>query len=339
MYAPSPLSNRDRLANWLGAAGILRLAELLPQSECLIVMNHHRIGDPRKTPFDPGVFSGTADDLEEQVRFLKRRFRCLTLEEAVAFVEGRKRLRRTGVLLTFDDGYLDNYQLAFPILRSHGVPGLFFLPTSFIGTCRITWWDRIAYWVKHANHRRFTVSYPAPSTFDLDAEGLDLVLLRLFRIYKLPEMADEARFMDELRALTGASEPPDGRLFLDWDEAREMLRGGMHFGSHTHNHALLAKLPREEQIEEIVFSRELIRQNLGIQCESLAYPYGLASAFTGETMDLARAAGYRIGFSFCGGLNRRFITEAFNVRRQAAFGRSRFQMRMLLGAVAGITDY
>ena len=74
MYAPGPLTKRHRLAEWLGSAGLLRAAEWLPRRECLVVMNHHRIGDARKTPYDPGVFSATPEALEQQVRFLKRCF-------------------------------------------------------------------------------------------------------------------------------------------------------------------------------------------------------------------------------------------------------------------------
>jgi peptidoglycan/xylan/chitin deacetylase (PgdA/CDA1 family) len=59
-------------------------------------------------------------------------------------------LRDTRVLLTFDDGCRDNYDLAFPILRSHGVQGVFFLPTAFIGTDAIAWWDEIANLIQRA---------------------------------------------------------------------------------------------------------------------------------------------------------------------------------------------
>src|SRR6185437_9715531 len=170
MYA-GPVSKRDRLAGWLAASGLLRLAEYLPQRECLVVVNYHRVGDREATPYDPGVYSATPELFEEQIRFLRRRLRPVTLEEAAAFLAGRLRLGRAGVLVTFDDGYLDNYTTAFPLLRRHGVPAVFFLPTAFIGTGRLAWWDAIAYLVKHGPPR-FAVEYPAPAAFDVAAEGL-----------------------------------------------------------------------------------------------------------------------------------------------------------------------
>jgi peptidoglycan/xylan/chitin deacetylase (PgdA/CDA1 family) len=342
MYSPSPVTRKDRVANWLARTGLLRMAEYLPQRECLVVMNHHRIGDGAATPYDSGVFSATAEALDRQLRFLKKRFRCLTLEETIAFVEGRTRLRGAGVLLTFDDGYLDNFQAAFPCLRSHGVQAVFFLPTRFIGAEYMTWWDSVAYMVKNANRRKFSIAYPAPADFDVDAEGLDTVLLRLFRTYKAPETQDGERFLAELSEITNCGPLPRERMFLNWEEARQMLHGGMAIGSHTHGHELLAKLTPERQLEEMTRSKQLIEQNLSAPCDSIAYPYGLTSSFTAKTVELAGAAGYRIGFSFFGGVNRRGSIHPRNVHRQAVLGGPKleqFRMRALVAGITGEVDY
>jgi peptidoglycan/xylan/chitin deacetylase (PgdA/CDA1 family) len=77
------------------------------------------------------------------------------------------------VLITFDDGYLDNYEIAFPILRSHVVQGVFFLATSMVGSCQVPWWDHIAYLMKTARRRRFSLRYPADLAVDIDRERLD----------------------------------------------------------------------------------------------------------------------------------------------------------------------
>src|SRR5438067_9125828 len=106
MYSHDRVTKKNRLANWLASSGLLRLGEYLPRRDCLIVMNHHRIGDGA-TEYDSGGFGATAEALDLQLEFLKRCFRCVTLQEAIAFVEGRTRFGSTGVLLTFDDGYLD----------------------------------------------------------------------------------------------------------------------------------------------------------------------------------------------------------------------------------------
>ncbi len=76
------------------------------------------------------------------------------------------------MLITFDDGYLDNYEVAFPILRSHGVQGVFFLVTDIIGSCNVPWWDHIAYVMNTARQRRFSLRYPVDLAVDIDETGM-----------------------------------------------------------------------------------------------------------------------------------------------------------------------
>ena len=118
-----------RASAWVGFTSVL---ENLPQRRVLMILTYHRIGNAEDTPFDSNVFSATAEELDAQIAYFKRRFHMATLEEALAMNSGHGP-RGTSVLITFDDGYLDNYNLAFPILRSHGVQGVFFLPTAFRG--------------------------------------------------------------------------------------------------------------------------------------------------------------------------------------------------------------
>src|SRR5438270_6415577 len=131
------ISKRDRLASFSAFVGATSLMERCPRRPSLIVLNYHRLGDGTKCPYDSDVFSATADQFEQQVRYLKTKYRVASLAEAQDFIE-RPSNQLPQVLITFDDGYLDNFELAFPILRKHGVPATFFLPTSFIGTDRLS---------------------------------------------------------------------------------------------------------------------------------------------------------------------------------------------------------
>ncbi len=153
---------RELLARGLFWSGVTSLLGQLPPRDSLLVLNYHRIGNPNDDPFDPGVFSATGDQLNEQISYLKRHVLIVTLPEAQAFCDGtlREKTPRCRVLITFDDGYLDNYEMAFPILRSHGVQGVFFLATSMVGSCSVPWWDHIAFVMKTAQQRRFLSSLP-----------------------------------------------------------------------------------------------------------------------------------------------------------------------------------
>ncbi|MGH9616706.1 MAG: polysaccharide deacetylase family protein [Acidobacteriaceae bacterium] len=305
----------------------------------LLVLNYHRIGNPDDR-FGSGVFSATAEQFNNQICYLKRHVTPVTLEEALAFVGGRikEKARCCRVLITFDDGYLDNYDTAYPILRSHGVQGVFFLATSLVGSCQIPWWDHIAYLMKTARRRRFSLHYPVGLMVNMDTSGLTDSLRAVLNLYKTPENSDPARFMQELQEETGGDHPPgELRRFLDWDEAREMIRGGMAIGSHTHSHHILSQIEPELQLKELVQSRSILTEQLGFQPDVLAYPVGGKSSFTDQTQRAARDAGYRAAFSFYGGINLRGSTSPFDVNRVGVGRESwdRFRVQTTVCRISG----
>ncbi|MCC6538387.1 MAG: polysaccharide deacetylase family protein [Bryobacterales bacterium] len=326
---------REMLARGLWWSGAAPVISRLPGTESLLILNYHRIGNAQEDQYDPGVFSGTAEQLDAQVAFLKRCVRVVTLEEAVAWTQGKADARGgpCRALITFDDGYLDNYQLAFPVLRSHGVQGLFFLCSGIVGSGHVPFWDYTAFVVKSARRRRFQLRYPVAQDVDIDATGLTLALRQVLNLYKRPDNTDGARFLAELaEACQGDTPGGAERRFLNWEEAREMLAGGMALGSHTHSHPVLSQLGVDAQREELVRSRAVLEKNLGATIDTLAYPVGGQTSFTEDTQRLAAEAGYRAAFSYYGGTNRPGRVTPFNLKRvgvgEQSFDRFRVAVSM-----------
>jgi peptidoglycan/xylan/chitin deacetylase (PgdA/CDA1 family) len=322
---------RELLAHGLLWSGASFLLSQLPARDSLLVLNYHRIGNAEDDLFDPGLFEATPDQLNDQISYIKRHLSLVTLDEALAFIDGsiKEKTRRCRVLITFDDGYLDNYEIAYPILRSHGAQGVFFLATSIVGSCQVPWWDHIAYLVRTARRRRFSLRYPKHLDVDLDQTGLEVSLRNILWLYKQPDNSDSARFIREVKEeAEGEDVPGTLRRFLNWDEAREMSRGGMAIGSHTHSHTVLSQLEPERQYEELSKSRTILKAQLGVEAEVLAYPIGSRTSFTDETQMLARDAGYRAAFSFYNGTNLPGKTSAFDVMRIGIGDQSRSRFRV-----------
>jgi peptidoglycan/xylan/chitin deacetylase (PgdA/CDA1 family) len=331
---------RELLARVLFWSGATSLLGQLAERDSLLVLNYHRIGNPDEDLFDPGVFSATGEELNEQISYLKRHLSLVTLEEALAFVDGKinEKARCCRALITLDDGYLDSYEVAFPILRSHGVQGVFFLATSMVGTCYVPWWDHIAYLMKTARQRRFTLNYPSDLVVDVDGNGMVNSLRDVLNLYKEPENTDPARFIGELgEKAKGKDLPGTLRRFLGWDEAREMIGGGMAIGSHTHSHEVLSQLGPDQQRQELIQSRALLRERLGIAADVLAYPVGNTTSYTGETEHLAREVGYRAAFSFHNGTNLLGRTRRYDIKRVSVGDQSwhRFRVRAAICRVTG----
>jgi peptidoglycan/xylan/chitin deacetylase (PgdA/CDA1 family) len=333
------LAKRELAAQMSAAAGFTRVLELAPKRRVLMILNYHRVGNAQETPFDSGTFSCTAEQLDSQIEYLKRHFQIATLEETLEMVSGRVGLSEPAVLITFDDGYIDHYQLVFPVLRRHGVQAVFFLPTAFVGTARLPWWDVIAYIVKHSRQARICLDYPEPRSFDLVEGGVDRCLIHVLRVYKQPSMQDSNRFLGELEEACECPRPAGDveRCFLSWDEARQMQQDGMAFGSHTHTHEILSKLPSKRQREEVCVSREILQHELRRDIDTLAYPVGAPHTFSEDTIAALRQARYRAAFSFYGGLNRPGTLKAFDICRCGIDGQSpaRLRLQMALGTFAG----
>ncbi|MEK6398545.1 MAG: hypothetical protein V4734_10700, partial [Terriglobus sp.] len=111
------MNKRLLLARTLQTFGVLRLIEALPSRPGIVVVNHHRVGNANATRFDRGVYSATTEALDRQITLLKRRMPIVAGDELESLVTGKTPLTRTYAVLTFDDGYLDNYTNAFPVLK------------------------------------------------------------------------------------------------------------------------------------------------------------------------------------------------------------------------------
>jgi peptidoglycan/xylan/chitin deacetylase (PgdA/CDA1 family) len=330
-------SKRDQIARALYATGVTRMAKGWPKRPSLIVLNYHRIGDPTTTLYDAGVFSATPEDFDWQLEFLASRFHIATLGEAIDIATGKTTLTRTAILLTFDDGYLDNYEFAFPLLRRRGLTATFFLATSFVASSHPPWWDEIAYLAKTCNAEKLQLFYPR--AIEISLRDRNSAVKHLLDVFKSPEVQDPTRYLDELREACGqnGTKMPLGseRMFLDWKEASEMLEGGMFIGSHTHSHRLLAKLSEQEQQDEVSVSKKIIERELKIRCDSLAFPVGKKTTFSSVTRQALRDSGYEAAFSFYGGINGVEKWDPFDIKRvavEATTSKARFALQLNLAA-------
>ena len=331
---------RNTCATISERVALTRLLETLPRRGCLIVLNYHRLGEPNGQPYDDGTFSATAEEFEVQVDILKKKYSVVTLDEAVHLATNKQPIGGAAILLTFDDGYLDNFQIAYPILRSHGVQGTFFLISSFVGSSELTWWDQIAYDIKRATNRVITLDYPNRMQFDLTQQDPADVIRALLALYKqFPVRSDAARF---LACVEKACEPKPRnageRLFLNWNEAADMHANGMAIGCHTHTHPILSQLTVEEQYQELKTVKDTIEARLSISATVLAYPVGKRTTFTPQTQEVLQELGYSAAFSYYGGINLPGRTLPFDIRRNsidAGLPLDRLRLQLALGSLTG----
>jgi peptidoglycan/xylan/chitin deacetylase (PgdA/CDA1 family) len=325
-------NKRDILARLFGRLGILGLLEHLAAARPgLTVLTYHRIAEPGADVYYDPVISATPESFRAQVDWLSRSVRILTLAEAIERIASDSPWREPAALVTFDDGYRDNFEAAAPILRERGVPATFFLPTAFLEAPRLPWWDRVACIIKQTRVKRLELPRrasddgdgpggPPPLAIDLDAMSRSAAIHMIIGAFLDETIADGPWFLERLaeRAEVVLDDDAMARaLFTDWDQVRRLTGAGtgLSIGSHGHSHRKLAGLDAEAQRAELAGSKRILEDRLGREVDAMAYPYGWPGTYTEQTKAFVAGAGYRVAFASLEGINRLGSLDAYEVRR------------------------
>lgn len=253
----------------------------------------HRVLPSGESCYEPELTTSVST-FEAVLDWLREDFEILPLQDIVR-PDKRKNARKPVCSITFDDGWVDNYAYAFPLLRARGIPSTIFLPTRFIGSERRFWQEVLWFCDRQLENtanrvaviESFARQFP---WFPPDRETTKSYgALRRFLMTRPTEEAEE--FTHALMEGAGSSSSVQGRAFLNWQEVREMRDSGVTFGSHTLNHVLLTQLEPSRAAAEIRDSRRELREHLDQDVPAFSYPWGAASP-------IARQAVIESGYRF-----------------------------------------
>jgi peptidoglycan/xylan/chitin deacetylase (PgdA/CDA1 family) len=244
----------------------------------------------------PGMYV-TAETFAMQMQFLGDNFSIIALDELLRlWSEGGWDAGRRYCVVTFDDGWLDNYLHALPVLRRLGLPATVFLPTEFVGTDRWYWPDQVAWLCGHTNWRggarrrrtadalRREFPWLGGAGMPADGAGADAFIEHC-----------KTQPQDRIDALLSAwarhldASLPRNRQVITWAEAREMSAAGVTFGSHSATHRILTQLDADEARREIEGSWATLRAKSVATVPVFCYPNGDWSAQVARAVE---AAGY-----------------------------------------------
>jgi peptidoglycan/xylan/chitin deacetylase (PgdA/CDA1 family) len=302
-----------------------------------IVLRYHSVGGSAWLRPELVV---SAEHFAAHVRHLQRHHRVLPVEALLALAERGEPAPPGAVAITFDDGYRDNHDVAWPILRREGCPATVFVVVDSLETGAPPWPQRLYQLLSQARTPRLALPQRGDQ-LDHIAVDLDLSTVRAraaaYRVLKgiVARLDGKARevLLDELAVVLGsdgaAVRPPEGWM-LGWLEARQLAEAGITIGSHTMTHPSLARLAGDELAWELEESRRRLEAGLGRPITVLAYPFGKATDFREEVKAAARAAGYRAAYTTVHGTDGPgadpFALRRVKVRDEPAW---RFAIRLL----------
>ena len=223
----------------------------------------------------------------EHMRFLKDNFTVLSLQELLKhWQRGTWDEKARYCVVTFDDGWLDNYHHAYPILKRVGIPATIFLPTDYVGTEQWFWPDQLSFLLRAVTDRplakgHMTKVEQALSPFlpqdtqrfmEALARREPIADLMIERCKHLP--IEQIRKLIEVLASELKAPLPNDRVIVNWDEVREMSKNGLSFGSHSCSHCILTTVSPDEASGELTRSkRVLLGQNVNF-VPVFCYPNG-----------------------------------------------------------------
>lgn len=203
--------------------------------------------------------------------------------------------------ITFDDGWIDNYQHAYPVLKALNIPATIFLVTGAVETGDIFWVEDFLYKIatlddhdtKHAIE--VLVDAATQSGADSGAAPRDRSLLAEIVTENLKPLGENERkrILDEIYNRLNLDCKPLRNEILNWDQIREMLANGISFGSHTHNHVILQYADDMLIRNELEISRDIMKERLGSNPEYFCYPN---ARYRPDNAELLKTAGYRFAF-------------------------------------------
>ncbi|WP_339755317.1 polysaccharide deacetylase family protein [uncultured Winogradskyella sp.] len=266
--------------------GCVRLIKFLGRNKPIfIVLNYHNFSKYNNYGVKRGSILETGYDEQfgHQIQWLSKHFKFLYPEE---FFENKPK-KGVYVLLTFDDGYKDNYDIAFPILKKYNSKAIFFVVTKLIGTKE---------WLLH-DKLRYLVTVETLTETEIENQLRQL---------------NQGKLIDQkYLSIVDNFDIPNHRLMMNWEELSEIINEGYFVQPHTHNHSMLSISPMEKQFAELNTSIEVLTNKLNHNAKYFAFPNGM---FNSTTLQILKKSIINYSFTTISGINT-LDEDVFKIKR------------------------
>jgi peptidoglycan/xylan/chitin deacetylase (PgdA/CDA1 family) len=261
-----------------------------------------------------GICGGmvTREAFERQMRMISEKHNPVSMHELVEGIRSGE-LKKGSVAITLDDGYMDNYLNAYPVLKRYGIPATIFLTSGIVGTGGMLWFDKVSAALSLTREKALSFG---GKRFCLSGEqSREDAAQSIISMLKGMDHGSRLKGVENLiKDLKVTEEMLPRDMMLGWDHVREMAESGLvTLGAHTLTHPILTQLPMEEVRKEVFGSKEIIEKKTGKGVDFFSYPNGDRSDFNEEIKEMLRG-GFACSSSTIPGKNDS-RTDLFELRR------------------------
>ncbi len=233
-------------------------------------------------------------------RLKKQGYAFLDLDEALDTFNQSAVKRHKAVVFTLDDGFLHQVETAHDVFSAHECPFTCFLITDFMEGKSWPWDAQVSYLLENSTKDRIALSTEGgvldlPLSTSVEKRLAGHKIRQAMKARSARHKSETKTYLTDLADKTGVElpvRPPEPYLPLGWERARDLEGKGVRFGAHGLTHHILSQLGAEEAKEEIVLSREKVRNELARASEVFCYPVGRAGDFSERDIAVAEDAGF-----------------------------------------------
>lgn len=281
---------KSDLVRLAGPLGLYALARRLCRYHPRLLMYHRFSMEPEAGHVSQATF-------ERQVRHILEHYTPVTMNALASQLRGEIPIEKNQIAITIDDGYLDFYEVAFPVLKRLGVPATLFVTTGFADGRLWLWPDKVAWLLGQVDHFPEGVSLGRDTLAKcrLDASVRfrlwDRIVQYLLAIPDVEKHHWIAVFAKHLRLDVPVQAPP-AYAPATWAQLEEMQAAGIEIGGHTVTHPSLGRVVQDELHNEVTGCLAELTARLGSRPRSFCYPNGTVQDYSQVAMDVVKAAGY-----------------------------------------------
>lgn len=286
---------KHSLLNAAAAGGLFFMARWATRQRFRIFA-YHGVSDRIDPALNFDGFFVPSEVFECHLRTMTHHYHVLPLSELVRKVRENEVVPSCAAAITFDDGYLNNYTEAAPLLAKYDLPATFFVTTGFVDGTTTPWWWQI----RDAGCEIGEAGYV---DWCMDVER------------RLKNMSSSDR-RQELAHIVSRDAHPASRIpsFMSWSHLRELAARGHEIGAHTVSHISLGHESPETVAMEVATSLERVKAEAGTVSPVFSYPYGETAHFTDDLAARLKANGCEAGVTTLSGMNQ-VGDDLFRLRR------------------------